>query len=305
MATPFLGLNQYAGGDVVSYLDGGYNSDMSKIDTGVQNASQKADAVESEVGAIKAASDKNSADIVTLTNGLSSTNQNVTDLTTAVNLVKNDVFVQYTATLNSTTITISGSGGNSFYFIMPENFNTTFAYVVNGVICTLVNMGGTSFKNGQIAKGAPVFVRLIGTVMYAVGAIESEGGVTPVDYARTVNGTLTITSSISPTEQHVFYVHYPNMKMFIIFGIVKYAGTSSIPVNSVSIDLKQISEIPNITSTSQLYNFGQFSYSPSTDEYNNFPFNATRTGLTATGPDKALAGVARLMFQACISYSNW
>jgi hypothetical protein len=303
MATPFLGLNQYAGGDVVSYLDGGYNSDMSKIDTGVQNASQKADAVESEVGAIKAASNKNSADIITLTNGLSSTNQNVTDLTNTVNLVKNDVFVQYTATLNSTTITISGSGGNSFYFIMPENFNTTFAYVVNGVICTLVNMGGTSFKNGQIAKGAPVFVRLIGTVMYAVGALESEGGVTPVDYAHTTAGNLAFTSTVTPNESNLFYVNYPNLKQLIIYGYINYSPVS-IPVDSVKLDLSSVEEMPNITSTSQVFALCYQLYNSSGANSIAMP-RFRRNGLEIIGPGSVTANTINFYFQCCLSYSKW
>lgn len=303
MATPFLGLNQYAGGDVVSYLDGGYNSDMSKIDTGVQNAFQKADAVESEVGAIKAASDKNSADIVTLTNGLSSTNQNVTDFTNTVNLVKNDVFVQYTATLSSTTITISGSGGNSFYFIMPENFNTTFAYVVNGVICTLVNMGGTSFKNGQIAKGAPVFVRLIGTVMYAVGALESEGGVTPVDYAHTTAGSLTYTSTVTPNESSLFYVNYPNLKQLIIYGYINYAPVS-IPVDSVKLDLSSVAEMPNITSTSQVFALCYQLYQSSGVNSIGMP-TFKRNGLEIIGPNTITPNTLNFYFQCCLSYSKW
>ena len=303
MATPFLGLNQYAGGDVVSYLDGGYNSDMSKIDTGVQNASQKADAVESEVGAIKAASDKNSADIITLTNGLSSTNQNVTDLTNTVNLVKNDVFVQYTATLNSTTITISGSGGNSFYFIMPENFNTTFAYVVNGVICTLVNMGGTRFKNGQIAKGTPVFVRLIGTVMYAVGALESEGGVTPVDYAHTTAGNLEFTSTVTPNESNLFYINYPNLKQLIIYGYINY-NPVSIPVDSVKLNLRSVAEMPNITSTSQVFALCYQLYQASGANSIGMP-TFKRNGLEIIGPNSITTNTLNFYFQCCLSYSKW
>lgn len=303
MATPFLGLNQYAGGDVVSYLDGGYNSDMSKIDTGVQNASQKADAVESEVGTIKAASDKNSADIITLTSGLSSTNQNVTDLTNTVNLVKNDVFVQYTATLNSTTITISGSGGNSFYFIMPETFNTAFAYVVNGVICTLVNMGGTSFKNGQIAKGAPVFVRLIGTVMYAVGALESEGGVTPVDYAHTTAGNLKFSSTVTPNESKLFYVNYPNLKQLIIYGYINYMPVS-IPVDSVKLDLSSVAEMPNITGTSQVFALCYQLYSSSGANSIGMP-TFKRNGLEIIGPNSITANTLNFYFQCCLSYSKW
>lgn len=303
MATPFLGLNQYAGGDVVSYLDGGYNSDMSKIDTGVQNASQKADAVESKVGAIKAASDKNSADIVTLTNGLSSTNQNVTDLTSTVNLVKNDVFVQYTATLSSTTITISGSGGNSFYFIMPENFNTTFAYVVNGVICTLVNMGGTSFKNGQIAKGAPVFVRLIGTVMYAVGALESEGGVKPVDYAESVSATTTITGATFP-ENNVNLIWMKNLNLLFINGLARFATGTNVTVNQCSININTIPGLPAFTTNSTVYSLIGISYF--TDNQSKYYLsNGQRTGTSVSFPDFALSGVSALYFQACLNIKSW
>ena len=299
MATPFLGLNQYAGGDVVSYLDGGYNSDMSKIDTGVQNASQKADAVESEVGAIKAASDKNSADIVTLTNGLSSTNQNVTDLTSTVNLVKNDVFVQYTATLNSTTITISGSGGNSFYFIMPETFNTTFAYVVNGVICTLVNMGGTSFKNGQIAKGAPVFVRLLGTVMYAVGALESEGGVTPVDYSAGTTGNFTKPSSLNSTQYNVSYFFNPNMKTINLCGNILFSG-ANIPSETTIVDLSNIPSIPTFSSSSTIY--ALFFVRSGATSSQMLPAN--RNGMLLNTAS-VYNSVHDISFQAVINYSFW
>lgn len=296
MATPFLGLNQYAGGDVVSYLDGGYNSDMSKIDTGVQNASQKADAVESEVGAIKAASDKNSADIVTLTNGLSSTNQNVTDLTSTVNLVKNDVFVQYTATLNSTTITISGSGGNSFYFIMPETFSTTFAYVVNGVICTLVNMGGTSFKNRQIAKGAPVFVRLIGTVMYAVGALESEGGSTPFEihnYSYSLNNPGIEASSY---DCQIFYS--PETKLLnIALGILGIANPPA--ANTTLIDLSTIPYFKELTGSSYIVSAIWYGTSQS---QNNGRFVRDGNKLKSGG---VLAGATQVTAQLCLNTAFW
>lgn len=299
MATPFLGLNQYAGGDVVSYLDGGYNSDMSKIDTGVQNASQKADAVESKVGAIEAASDKNSTDIVTLTNGLSSTNQNVTDLTTTVNLVKNDVFVQYTATLNSTTITISGSAGNSFYFIMPETFSTTFAYVVNGVICTLVNMGGTSFKNGQIAKGAPVFVRLIGTVMYAVGAIESEGGVTPVDYAAGTKGNFTKPPSLNSTSYNVSYFFNPNMKTINLCGNILFSS-ANIKSGTTIVDLSNIPSIPTFSSSSTIYAF----FFVRSGQNSSQILPANRNGMLLNTAS-AYNSTHDISFQAVINYSFW
>lgn len=299
MATPFLGLNQYAGGDVVSYLDGGYNSDMSKIDTGVQNASQKADAVESEVGTIKTASDKNSADIITLTNGLSSTNQNVTDLTTAVNLVKNDVFVQYTATLNSTTITISGSGGNSFYFIMPETFSTTFAYVVNGVICTLVNMGGTSFKNGQIAKGAPVFVRLIGTVMYAVGALESEGGVMPVDYADGTTGNFTKPSSLNSTSYNVSYFFNPNMKTINLYGNILFSN-ANIPSGTTIVDLSNIPSIPTFSNSSTIYAL----FFVRSGQASSQLLPANRNGMLLNTASN-YSSTNDISFQAVINYSFW
>ena len=301
MATPFLGLNQYAGGDVVSYLDGGYNSDMSKIDIGVQNASQKADAVESEVSAIKAASDKNSADIVTLTSGLSSTNQNVTDLTNSVNLVKNDVFVQYTATLNSTTITISGSGGNSFYFIMPETFNTTFAYVVNGVICTLVNMAGTSFKNGQIAKGTPVFVRLIGTVMYAVGALESEGGVTPVDYAQVVTGSFTKPSSLPSSSYNLGYVFNQNMKTINLYGTIRFPTSTNLPANTPLFNLSDIPSFPTFTGTSTIYTI---LVSRNGGSSTSQMLDASRNG-TSIACSVGLNPAIDISLQCVINYSFW
>lgn len=300
MATPFLGLNQYAGEDVVSYLDGGYNSDMSKIDTGVQNASQKADAVESEVGAIRAASDKNSADIVTLTNVLYSTNQNVTDLSATVNLVKNDVFVQYTATLNSTTITISGSGGNSFYFIMPETFYTTFAYVVNGVICTLVNMGGTSFKDGQIAKGTPVFVRLIGTVMYAVGALESEGGVTPVDYAQVVTGSFTKPSSLPSSSYNLGYVFNQNMKTINLYGTIKFPAIN-LPANTQLFDLSEIPSFPAFTGTSTIYSI---LVTRSGEAWTSQMLDASRNG-TSIACSVDFSSVVDISLQCVINYSFW
>ena len=96
-----------------------------------------------------------------------------------------------------------------------------------------------------------------------VGALESEGGVTPVDYAPV-----------------------------------------SIPVDSVKLDLSSVAEMPNITSTSQVFALCYQLYQSSGANSIAMP-TFKRNGLEIIGPGSITANTLNFYFQCCLSYSKW
>lgn len=188
--TGYLNLTQYQADDITSWLQD-YNSDMRKIDTGVQaNHAEIATNMES-IATLSSTVTTQGNDIASLQTTSGSQASSITDLTANYNVLNRHVSDLQTE-LDTTNTTVEGLGTNiqQLGTQVTENTNAISSNTVDiNNLKTLLNFKKiTDFELQNISNGAQHTFSL-NTGLYAIFVDFNMTGITPGDYIRpTLNG---------------------------------------------------------------------------------------------------------------------
>jgi hypothetical protein len=136
-----------------------------------------------------------------------------------------------------------------------------------------------------------------------IGALESEGGVTPVDYAQVVTGSFTKPSSLPSSSYNLGYVFNQNMKTINLYGKIRFPTSppTNLPANIQLFNLSDIPSFPTFTGTSTIHTILTCR---SGSSWATELLDASRNGTSIACSD-ALNPAIDISLQCVINYSFW
>ena len=134
-----------------------------------------------------------------------------------------------------------------------------------------------------------------------IATLESEGGVTPVDYAQVVTGSFTKPSSLPSSSYNLGYVFNQNMKTINLYGTIGFPAYTNLPANTQLFNLSDITSFPTFTGTSTIYSI---LVCRNGESWTSQMLDASRNG-TSIACSVALNPAIDISLQCVINYSFW